>query len=1469
MSLSRDHVVDMCFLTPAQEGVLFHSLAETKALYCRQMSFVLEGQVSPELIRSCLIHLQKCYDILRTVFVYRRVKRPLQVVLDESPPTLLYEDLCSLPAARQRERIAEICREQSQGFKLQKEFANRFILLKTQDACFQVLWFFHYMLLDSWSMGVLLRSFSETCRYLASGHAAPTFHASPFSAYMKLAAKRDYDAAAAFWLNYLNAYETPMSLPHLWTHNDDYAFEERCFVWPSGLVEGLRSLAHGRGVALSTVLKALWGLLLCRYCNTLETVFGAVIANRPSELSSNSGTVGFFLNIIPVRVTPQPGGSLHQLLSSTQQRAFSCERHDFFPLAEVIKQTPLGRSLIGHTLTVNNHPLSDALSHLPHHPGQPRLSEVRTRQHTHYNLAVEVEIGRQLVVKLSFNRHFFSPDLIAGLGRHFQQLARASLSNPDGDVCRLPLMNEEERYQVLHDFNSVGQSRSLSDVSILFSQAVSASPNATALIFDGKRLSYSHLHQQAVRLAAVLCEKGLGTSDVVALALETPAYQVPAILACLQAGVVFLPLDLTLPLSQLVYILKDSGCQLLVSSQGCQLPFEGRRVNWEDLPAGVGSYASGGDPQDSAYLNYVPDASGKPKGVIVLRASLGSTIAWRQLEYGLNDKDIALQLFGFSSDGFLTSALTPLVCGSALVLPEHNDDPLEIKRLISSYCVTHFIIEPSHLDTLLDHLDNKDMAHLRMITLAGDHVNRALLRRIRLKHASLEIASEHGAVENSVVSTYVRDLNDHLPISIGKPVAGTRAHVLGRWGNLQPPWAVGELCLAGIGLAQGYHRRDDLTYENFISIPRLDESRAFCSGELVWRLPDGGLVFHGRTDRQVTIGGYRLEISEVERHLLNHPGVQEVTVQAHRDEPGYARLHAWYVGKVKPDILRGHLNENLPAYMIPQTIKMLNQLPLTSYGKVDAAALPAGLPASSLPQKLKSHTRPKAVLIQVWQEILGLTEFAVTDNFFHLGGDSIKVLRVVSRLEKFNLSLDMNALFQHQTIAALVPYLHPADRSIAQGSVTGNMPLTPQQHHFFNQKHEPRFCNRAIMLFHKKGLQQSALARALELCLIQHDALRLHFSRGADGVSAHHGSETSAFHLEGHDLRTSRDPGAIVHGLSERIQRQMNAETGPLVRVGHFRSPEGDHLLLAIHQQAMDSLSMRIFLEDFCAIYGQLEDGKKGVVRAKTDSFKSWSLGLQNLARNGVFSRWKNWWCELQGVAITPLPRDHSVQDNCFADNQQVILKLEEDTTTILLSKACLVFDASIEHLLLIAFALALHRWTGQHRILIDLEAQGREVLAKGYDYSRTVGTFTSVFPFVLDLAPHSNLKDHIQALKEALSQVPNEGISYAVLKHLGDLNIRPFQPELFFSYEQLFNPSEVNSVFQLSNFETGLCRSLDGDRVYRLSLNACLSHPSLTLSISYNAREYTADTMAKLAHDLRRNLDEIIAYTARHGAAS
>ncbi len=1268
-------------LSPLQQGMLFHTLeAPTSGVYFEQSRWTLEGPLDAAALRRAWQRVADRHPVLRTTFVWQGVKEPVQVVQRAVTVPFEAQDWRGLDPATQAKRLTEyLAADRARGFDLARGPLLRLALLCTGEERHVLVWSHHHLLLDGWSVPLLLAEVFAFYAAFAGGGDLDLPLPRPFRDYVLWLRQRDAAAAESFWRGALAGFAEPTD-PGFAPAGSSQPSEiaERELVLGPQPTAALAGLARRLGVTPAAVVHGAWALLLARAAGRTDVLFGTTVSGRPPELEGAERMVGLFINTLPLRVTVPPDAPLGEWLHGLHRQQAELRQHEATPLVDVHgwSAVPRGRPLFETLLVFENVPAGRGGAA----PAGLRIAEARTWERTNYPVTlVAALLPDGLGLRLAWDRGRLDGAAAGRLLARLGTLLEAFAGDPGRRLDELPDLAPAERHQVLREWSGTdsGTGEPGPLLAPLAAQAA-ARPRALAVAdADGAVLSYAELEESANQLARHLREQGIGRGDLVGVLLPRSADLVVALCAVLRAGAAYLPLDPGYPAERLSWLLEDAQASLVVTRDELAGRLSGRaRVVLLDgdaarIAAQPASPLPGeAGPGDLAYVIYTSGSTGRPKGAGVERGAFANLLHWYASEFGFGPDDRTLVI---SSPGFdLTQKnfFAPLLAGGTVVLGPEVYDPVALAGQIAAEGITRLNCTPSAFYPLLEAGDPARLAGLRSVFLGGEPIALPRLAAWRTAGRS-EVVNTYGPTECTDVVAFHR-LGDPAAagavsgqVPLGGPVPGARLLVVDP--DLAPA-GIGtpsQLAVGGLPVGSGYLGDAALTAARFVPDPFAAEpgARLYLTGDLARWSPAGDLEFLGRVDHQVKIRGVRIEPGEIEATLLGHPAVREaaVLVQGEGEEK---RLVAFVAAEASPSgepgtalaaELRSFLAGSLPRAMVPAAFVRLDALPLNAHGKVDRLALARlAAPADGAEPSERWRSPDEELLAGIWAEVLGVPRVTPSDSFFALGGHSLLAARVASRVRAvLGCELPLRRLLEAPTLRALaaslervgpaatVPALVPVPRDPA------GLPLSfAQERLWFLARLDPESpaYNLPAALRLTGDLRPALLGRALDAVVARHEALRTTFGE-RDGQPVQHIAPAGALPLPLIDLAAL--PGPVAAAAERDIaraeaSRSFDLAAGPLLRARLLRHAGREHtVLLVLHHIVTDGWSMEVLAREVALGYAALAEDRPAPLPPLPVQYADYAAWQRRFLDGAVRETQLAYWRErLAGVPPLDLPVD-------------------------------------------------------------------------------------------------------------------------------------------------------------------------------------------------------------------------------------
>jgi amino acid adenylation domain-containing protein len=980
----------------------------------------------------------------------------VQIVSSEDGFRLPLVDLSGFPPEqREKELMLRIQEEARQSFDLVRGPLFRSALYRLGPEHHILMLAMHHIVTDGWSIGVLVEElgvlYSDICRGREPSLPELPIQYPDFAEW-----QRDWlqgetlERMLSYWRNRLQGAPAVLDLPADYPRPavERYRGAQFRFTIPLPVAQALSSLARREGATLFMALLAAFKVLLSRYSGQADIVVGSPIAGR--DRSELEGLIGLFVNTLVLKTYLGGAPGFREILGRVRETCLGAYEHQDLPFEKLVEELKPERDL-------SRNPLFQVMFALQNAPLRPLSLEDLTitpvefdRGAAQLDLALHMqETDEGLLGVFEYSTDLFESGTIERMAGHFVTLLEAAVSEPDRRVSDLPWLTEAERRQVLVEWNATSKSYPETTIHRLIEEQVRRTPDAVALAFEGRTMSYGELNQRANQLARHLRGLGVGPDTLVGLCIERSFEMVVGLLGILKSGGAYVPVDPGYPPDRQSYMIADSRAPVLLTQASLAggLADSGARVvvldaGWEEIVRHPdGDLEDGSGPGHLAYVIYTSGSTGKPKGAMNEHRAVCNRLLWMQDTYGLTASDRILQKTPFSFDVSVWEFFWPLMTGARLVIahPEGHKDPSYLVHRIREEGITTLHFVPSMLRAFLEAEGVEECSSVKRVICSGEALPYELQERFFGRLGLAELHNLYGPTEAAVDVTWwpCERGSARKVVPIGRPVANTQMYVLDCSLNPVPVGVPGELYIGGVQVGRGYWGRPELTAEKFIPDPFRPGGRLYKTGDLSRWLPDGVIEYLGRNDFQVKVRGLRIELGEIEAALSEHVTVGQAVVVSREETPGDVRLVAYLVPRAdaSPSVadLRVFLKDRLPEYMIPSAFVILPSLPLNPSGKVDRKALPAPerMRSSLATQYEAPRTEVEAMIAELWKDVLRLEKVGVHDNFFDLGGHSLLLVQVQARLERhLKRKLAVVDLFQYPSIETLSRHL-TSDEDVA------------------------------------------------------------------------------------------------------------------------------------------------------------------------------------------------------------------------------------------------------------------------------------------------------------------------------------------------------------------------------------------------------------------------------------------------------
>jgi amino acid adenylation domain-containing protein len=1445
----------------------------------------LKGRLDAEALERSFNQVVARHEVLRTAFV-EVDGEPVQVVEPALRLTLPALDLSALPEGPKRERLEALLREEAERpFDLMRCPLLRLRLLRLDEDEHVLQLTMHHIISDGWSLGVLVREvgllYDAYSRGVAAALPALPVQYADYALWQRERLEGgELERQLAYWEGRLAGVPEALALP---LDRPRRAGGGRrggavAFALPAALTSALKAAARGEGATLFMALLAGFEALLYRHSGQESFAVGTPVAGRGRE--ELKGLVGFFVNTLALPADVSGDPTYAGLLGRVRAEALGGYAHAGAPFEGVVERLRPSRALdrppiFQVMLALDNTPQEELkLGDLVAERVELRDASVK------YDLSLSLrEEGGGLSATLGYDAGLFDEATARRLAERYVRLLADAAADPSRRVSELPLLTGQERRQ-LAEWNETRREYPAGEtVHGLFERQARLTPDAVALVFEGESLTYAGLDARAGRLASRLRALGVGPESRVGVLLGRSTGLVVALLGVLKAGGAYVPLDPEYPERRLRFMAEDAGLSLVLTQERLAGAAESWDVGvkvlsldggWEKFEQEAGGrVAPGASPENLAYVIYTSGSTGRPKGVCVSHRAICNHLLWRQEAYPLSPADRFLHKASVSFDIGTWEIFAPLVAGARSVIarPGGQQDGAYLARLMASERVTVAHFGPAMLRAMLDEPELKDCANLRQVFCGGEPLTPELQARFFERLGAASLHQQYGPTETTVDVT-VWDCRQDGPqhrIPIGRPIANTRLYVLDRWMRPVPAGVGGELYVGGAPLARGYHGRPALTAERFVPDPLSGEAggRLYRTGDLGRHLPDGSVEFLGRADNQVKVRGFRVEPGEVEAALGRQAGVRECVVVASEDESGDKRLVAYLIceeGKtlVIADVRRG-LKALLPDYMVPSSLVLLEEWPLTPSGKVDRQRLPAaGDAARATAGEVEPPRTPtEELLAGMWEELLGVGRVGAEDDFFELGGHSLLAARLAARVrEGFGVELALRKVFEAPTVRGLAAEVEAAlgggrraEAPVGRRGGEGPAPLSyAQQRLWFLDQLEP--CNAAYNMsaaVRMAGpLDVGALEGALGEVVRRHEVLRTTFRLEGDAPVQVIGPPLP-FDVPVYDLAALTDEereAEVARRTREEAGLPFDLARGPLLRASLLRLGAEEHVLLfTMHHIVADAWSVDVLVRELTGLYEGGVTGQPAALPALPVQYADYAVWQRAWLTGEVLGRQLDYWRGRLGgaPAALALPTDKprpAVQSYRGASES---FRLSA-RTLYELKRVSRQHGVTLFMTLLAGLKTLLGRYTHQSDLVVGTPVAGRGRA----EVEPLVGFFANTLALRTDLSGDPTFAELLARVREtALGAYAHQDVPFEML-------VEELRPERDLSRQPLFQVMLVlqyarDAALRLHSLESELTRTASETSKFDLLMSLEESEQGLAGVLEYSTDLFEAETVRRM----------------------
>jgi len=1484
---------------------LIHRLAPESAAYNVASAVRIQSEVDSGAMRRAFQKLIERHPALRTTFSAVE-GTPVAVVCEEAEVSFDFEEVSSWNEELLNQHLTKLA---LLPFNLETGPLFRVNLFRRDTAEYVLMLVAHHIVVDFWSLAILVHELGELYEAERYGRAVSLAPISKtYADYVGWQTEMLNGPEGLrlweYWKGQLGGALPVLDLQHdhLRPAVQTYRGSSYNFEFDVPLTRQLKALGKIHDATLYMTLLAAFQVLLYRNTGQEDILVGSPAAARSRAAFSN--VVGYFVNPLVLRADLSGNPSFTQFLSSVRHTVLDAFAHQDYPFALLVKQLQPERDVSRSPLFQVTFVLQQAQllkeqglaafalgqAGAPLRLGELALETVALEQRVaQFDLSlIMAEAGGGLRASLEYNTDIFDEPTIVQIARQFQILMQGIVADPLQQVSSLPLLSDEDRRRLLVEWNDTARDYPQhSCIHELFEEQAERTPDDVAVVFAEEKVSYQELNERANQLAHHLRSLGVGPEARVGILLERSVEMLVALLGVLKAGGAYVPLDPQYPAERLRFMLADAQVAVLLTEERLSslLPATDTQLICLDQDsaqlrtAAVSNSQTVVVPENLAYVIYTSGSTGTPKGVAITHRSAATMLRWAQEVFSAEQLRGVLASTSICFDLSVFEIFLPLSVGGKVILARNA---LELPQLAARDEVRLINTVPSAMAELIRSGGVPET--VQTVNLAGEALKAELVQQIYEQSGATQVWNLYGPSEDTTYSTYAligKENNGRVPI--GRPVACSQVYLLDQQLQPVPVGITVELYLGGEGLARGYLGRPALTAEKFIPDPfgRKGGGRLYRTGDLARYLPDGNIEYLGRVDHQVKIRGYRIELGEVEARLAQHGGVRESVVLAREDEQRGTRLVAYVVAaageSVSASQLREHLRRELPEYMIPGQFVMLDQLPLTSNGKLDRSAL-YQLDLLSTQFEV-SYTAPtdqlQEMLVEIWAAVLGVERVGINDNFFELGGHSLLAAQVMSRVQKaFKTELPLRLIFEFPTVAAFaeqIASLRKDDAAIPPPfefvSREEDLPLSfAQQRLWFLDQLEPGSdaYNMPGAVRMSGSLDQTALEKSLDEIVRRHETLRTTFQVRA-GKPVQVVAAPAPLNIPVTDLRElplNEREAQLDEILAREAREPFDLGRGPLLRVKLVRHADDEHVLLVtMHHIVSDGWSLDLFLREMATLYQAYTEGAESPLprlQIQYADFASWQRNW--LKDEKVASLLDYWVKQLEGAPpVLDLPTDHRRPASRSYNGAKQSLMLPQSLTDEL-KRLSREQGVTLFMVLAAAFKVMLYRYSGQPDIVIGTPSANRNQA----EIEELIGFFVNTLVLRTDLSGSPTFRTLLGKIRETvIDACTQQDLPFEKL-------VEELQPERDASRTPLFQVVLVQQKQLLPELECAgvWFRPLEVDTTtakFDLTLQFAEADQELHLTLEYSTDLFEAATAKRMLGHLQTILEGVVANPEQH----
>jgi len=1318
-------------LTPMQEGMLFHRIADPESTsYFIQSTFRLTSVLSQDLLKKALYQLGQKHEVLRTAILYKNLSESRQAILKGRDFEVSQVDISGYADIEEQLEIIKRLDIQ-RGFDLQEDSLLRVILVKISDGDYRLLWSIHHIIIDGWCLSIVMNDFMNICNtfyigkeYVVDGQKTRI----RYEDYVRNRLSSDKEAARMYWKNLLSGYSAEATICSLGNPEGGVEQEKTItYQFSKETTERIQNICSRYDVTINTAVEVAWGLVLQKYNDTDDVVFGKVVSGRNTGIAGAEEMVGLFINTIPVRVQTERDETLGSLLRKVQQQAIESTQYDSCALSEVQQLSDVGSSLIGTIMAFENY-------HVAENNEQEHVIDFMleaAREQTNYGISVIAFLQETLTIGISYDTNIYGKDEIARIA---EGIATILAKNPNMLCKDISIVNDEQ-IRLLDSFNPVNDEYEEKTLQEIFEQTVKINGDHTALIAIDKTLSYAELNTSANKIANALIEKGIKPEDKVAFLLPRDSRLICTIFGIIKSGGAFIPVDPEYPAERIKHVLEDSEAKFIITTERNQVELNvNNGLVVDELLENEDEHNPMVEVNSTnlCYIIYTSGSTGKPKGVMIEHRNIVNYVLPLQSNFYINkylSGAVSLSITTVAFDVFLEESLVTLTNGLTLAFADEEkvNNPMLLAEFMRKTQTEVIASTPSLIMQYLEADDfAKALGKVKVIICGGEKFPSNCFSILR-KCTEAVIYNCYGPTETTI-ATNAKEIENEQ-ITIGKAMSNVKLYVVDKNLNMLPIGVVGELLIGGKGVGRGYLKRQELTEEKFILF---NGERVYKSGDYAKWTADGEIDIIGRIDNQIKLRGLRIELGEIESRMNEYEGIT-ASVVAIKKLQNADYLCAYFTAKDKIDIsdLCECLKKQLTAYMIPSTFTQLEKMPVTPNGKTDVKALPD--PVVELQELVTPQNEMQQQLFDLVANMLGTEDFGITDDLFSVGMTSMLAIKMsVGIYKQFNINIKTNDIFKNKTIEKLEVIMKNTakEEEIENFAQREFYPLTENQlgiYYEWEKDQQALQYNIPEVIKFSNKVDSNQLQKAVVKVIEAHPYLKTCLGM-KEGQVVQLRKDFEPVRIE-----VAKVSEAEIQSIKKAFVQPFNLFIGPLYRIAIYYTEKNTYLFRDIHHIIIDGSALVMFATDLAKAY----KGEK----LNQESYTAFEYALEEdqMVGNKKYLEAERFFGNKLSDSMTVLPKGAKGEGE--GQSKFVVVNVYGKS----IEKFCKENAVTPSNLFLSALCNTLYRYTREERVAITTNSSGRNESK----LASLMGMFAKTLPIVVHIEPSQKAADCVKAVQE------------------------------------------------------------------------------------------------------------------------